>query len=439
MRIPETATGEFEPGDPVTGKPGSRLSSAYMNSQLREILNILRAAGIAQSNDDDGQLLAAIRKLITTATAGVLPPVRGGTGLNYVPPGSYLIGNGTAAMTSRTPGQVLRDIGAIPVGGAVRHVYLTIETDANTLIDDNAFYVWSNRTVMGANFPRFKSVGYLRVYSMASDCVAQEISLVTTGRKPYCFHRLGNPAAGVWQPWKATSSFSAHDSMPAWDAGDIYVDGLGWHRWNGNTYVVNDALRKCSANALPLTNVGPVFVTEFGEIWSWVSTPSYTGYRSPNCGQIAYFAMDQVHMGWLKANGTEASRTAFAGIFSVIGTRYGAGDGVTTFGLPDQRGEFIRGWDDSRGVDSGRVVGSAQAATAIRLLIDNYVGYATGTFAIGMRNVDGVLFGEGGENRTVGSDSTFYVAAATARVGSNDNTAYFVRPRNVALQACIKI
>lgn len=111
MRIPETTTGEFEPGDPVTGKPGSRLSSAYMNSQLRECLNILRAAGIAQSNDDDGQLLAAIRKLIATATDGVLPPVRGGTGLDRVPAGNYLVGNGTGAMGSRTPTEVFGDIG----------------------------------------------------------------------------------------------------------------------------------------------------------------------------------------------------------------------------------------------------------------------------------------------------------------------------------------
>lgn len=39
---------------------------------------------------------------------------------------------------------------------------------------------------------------------------------------------------------------------------------------------------------------------------------------------------------------------------------FSSGNGSTTFRIPDLRGEFLRGWDDGRGVDSGRVVGSAQ-------------------------------------------------------------------------------
>ncbi|CAB3737262.1 phage tail protein [Achromobacter xylosoxidans] len=313
------------------------------------------ATARAKLFDGSADVALQVTGLSMSAATGVLLPVNGGTGLNWIPPGNYLVGNGTAPMTFKTPGQVFSDLGI-----------------AEAIIDMARRILYS---------PAF----------------------------------TGAPTA----PTPALTDNSTRLATTA--------------------FVSGNSLRKCSANALPVTNIGPVFVTEFGEIWSWVSTLSYTGYRSPNCGQIAYFATDQVPMGWLKANGTEASRTAFAGIFSVIGTRFGVGDGATTFGLPDQRGEFIRGWDDSRGVDSGRVVGSAQAATAIRLLIDNYVGYAAGTFAIGMRNVDGVLFGEGGESRTVGSDSTFYVASTLVRGGANDNTAYFVRPRNVALMACIKI
>jgi phage-related tail fiber protein len=36
------------------------------------------------------------------------------------------------------------------------------------------------------------------------------------------------------------------------------------------------------------------------------------------------------------------------------------GNGTTTFNVPDLRGEFIRGWDDGRGIDSGRTFGSNQ-------------------------------------------------------------------------------
>lgn len=62
----------------------------------------------------------------------------------------------------------------------------------------------------------------------------------------------------------------------------------------------------------------------------------------------------------LKANGAAVSRTVYAALFARLGTRFGAGDGFTTFNLPDLRGEFVRGWDDGRGVDSGRELGSSQ-------------------------------------------------------------------------------
>ncbi|WP_443190156.1 phage tail-collar fiber domain-containing protein [Pseudomonas indica] len=78
-------------------------------------------------------------------------------------------------------------------------------------------------------------------------------------------------------------------------------------------------------------------------------------------GQIAAFAMATPPAGWLKCNGAAVSRTTYAKLFARIGTVFGAGDGSTTFNLPDARGEFLRGWDDGRGVDAGRVLGSAQA------------------------------------------------------------------------------
>ena len=78
-------------------------------------------------------------------------------------------------------------------------------------------------------------------------------------------------------------------------------------------------------------------------------------------GAISYFAMGSAPQGYLKANGATVSRTTYAELFAAIGTAYGAGDGVNTFKLPDLRGEFVRGWDDGRGIDSGRVMGSWQA------------------------------------------------------------------------------
>ena len=96
----------------------------------------------------------------------------------------------------------------------------------------------------------------------------------------------------------------------------------------------------------------------------------YEGYRlggwepmGPPIGSIHWMAGSTVPSGYLKANGDNVSRTTYARLFSVIGTTYGIGDGSTTFALPDLRGEFVRSWDDGRGVDSGRAIGTAQAGS----------------------------------------------------------------------------
>jgi len=58
--------------------------------------------------------------------------------------------------------------------------------------------------------------------------------------------------------------------------------------------------------------------------------------------------------GWLLCNGQAVSRTVYANLFARIGTAHGAGDGVTTFNLPDYRGRFLRGVDGGAGRDPDR-------------------------------------------------------------------------------------
>lgn len=77
-------------------------------------------------------------------------------------------------------------------------------------------------------------------------------------------------------------------------------------------------------------------------------------------GQVAYFPTSAPPAGWLKANGAAVSRTVYARLFERISTVGGAGDGSTTFNVPDMRGVFPRGLDDGRGLDTGRALGSYQ-------------------------------------------------------------------------------
>ena len=49
--------------------------------------------------------------------------------------------------------------------------------------------------------------------------------------------------------------------------------------------------------------------------------------------------------GYLLCDGTAVSRTTYAGLYAVIGTTYGIGDGTTTFNLPNMKGRVPVGYD----------------------------------------------------------------------------------------------
>lgn len=161
-------------------------------------------------------------------------------------------------------------------------------------------------------------------------------------------------------------------------------------------------------------------------------------------GAIIHFPRRTAPTGWLKANGAAVSRTTYARLFAAIGTTCGAGDGRTTFNLPDVRGEFIRGFDDGRNIDRNRVLGSAQG-DAIRNI--------TGSLKAGgdandsnQQFVDGLIttgvFGKIAGNKSWTADQT---GPAGQAWGADFDASRVVptatenRSRNIALLGCIKI
>ena len=134
-------------------------------------------------------------------------------------------------------------------------------------------------------------------------------------------------------------------------------------------------------------------------------------------GSVIYTAGNAAPEGFLKANGSAISRTVYSVLFSVIGTTYGIGNGTTTFNLPDLRGEFLRCWDDSKGTDTNRALGSFQADD-----LKSHTHSYTRTDVVGTATdwqVSGVMPSQ--------------VGATTGATGGTET-----RPRNIALLACIK-
>lgn len=74
-------------------------------------------------------------------------------------------------------------------------------------------------------------------------------------------------------------------------------------------------------------------------------------------GTVSDYAGLTAPAGWLFLHGQAVSRTTYAPLFAVLGTTYGAGDGTTTFNLPDGRGRVIAGQDDMGGTSANRLTG----------------------------------------------------------------------------------
>jgi phage-related tail fiber protein len=154
-----------------------------------------------------------------------------------------------------------------------------------------------------------------------------------------------------------------------------------------------------------------------------------TGIEGVPAGVVIYQAANTAPTGFIKANGASLSTTTYANLFAAIGYTFG-GSG-SSFNVPDLRGEFMRGWDDSRGIDNSRVFGSSQVDAikdhehrVFRASVHGssnihysnlYRGYGYndfGTSSVANSGRSGPLYSGGGYSET--------------------------RPRNIALLACIK-
>lgn len=72
-------------------------------------------------------------------------------------------------------------------------------------------------------------------------------------------------------------------------------------------------------------------------------------------GTIVPFAGASAPQGWLLCAGQTVNRFVYSSLFSAIGATYGAGDGSTTFAVPDLRGRMVLGLDNMNGTDAGRL------------------------------------------------------------------------------------
>lgn len=192
---------------------------------------------------------------------------------------------------------------------------------------------------------------------------------------------------------------------------------------------VNAVLRQATVGVAALARVGAdygnVDVLDNGDVIAFrdaivAAIRSIAVGSGVPSGTVTAFAGGSPPAGWLECNGGVISRTSYAALFAAIGTTYGSGDGSTTFSLPDLRGEFVRGWDHSRGADSGRQLGSWQA---------DEIKSHTHTLPLEA----GGSSNNASLTDTANTDEGTYGTPATGATGGAET-----RPRNVALMFIIK-
>lgn len=193
---------------------------------------------------------------------------------------------------------------------------------------------------------------------------------------------------------------------------------------------VNTALRQTTSMAAALAqftaNNQAADVNDNGDIATLVALiqaaidARVTAQQHWHTGDFKLSWLPFEQAGWKWANGQNINRAGEgAALFAAIGTTYGAGNGSTTFTLPDARGEFFRGWDNGRGVDGGRVIGSAQ-------------GDMIKSHQHGLDNRILLEGGSGGPGGTTSGDAA--IAPPTDAFGGAET-----RPRNIALNVLIKL
>lgn len=130
--------------------------------------------------------------------------------------------------------------------------------------------------------------------------------------------------------------------------------------------------------------------------------------------------------GWLLCDGSAVSRTTYANLFGLVGTTFGAGDGSTTFNLPDLRGRSIIGVGTGSGLSArarGDIGGSeTQALITANLPAHQHYAFNNDSTTFGTPSINGSQTAV--KANSVGGNGTYDMqgSATAASVGLTSST-----------------
>lgn len=207
---------------------------------------------------------------------------------------------------------------------------------------------------------------------------------------------------------------------------------------------------------LPAADIGPIWHDDYNDWMTWreftANGANYTGYASRLIGSLLLDTQPTPRAGYIKSGVQNLSRTTYAalrawaqhnGIMVAPGV-WAAGtiqcadnaDGIT-FRIYDVRGEFMRAWDDGRGVDAGRGIFSSQAGTIIGVDWSSDSS-TTATLTTSTANDVSGFSGDPAPTTAALQTQTITTALTVVKGNVDSGKAVVARPRNTALLAAIK-
>lgn len=121
-------------------------------------------------------------------------------------------------------------------------------------------------------------------------------------------------------------------------------------------------------------------------------------------GSLLMFAGGAAPTGYLVCDGAAVSRTTYDVLFAAVGTTWGAGDGTTTFNLPDLRGRGPLGAGTGAGL-TPRTLGVSSGAETVTLTSAEMPSHTHGSNAPGGQGNLGLVYADG-TNTAVEADSS---------------------------------
>ena len=217
----------------------------------------------------------------------------------------------------------------------------TTTNSANLTVSDNMIEVNSGETgtgvsagVAGVKIDRGDALPYLFVFDEEDDMfkVGEQGDLEIIASQPYVNNKLDemNPITNLSISGKVityTKKDGTTGTITTQDTNTTYSD---------MTAATSSAAGKAGLVPAPAAGKQTSFLRGDG---TW-TTPSISSVLP---GTVIAFAANSAPSGYVLCNGATVSRATYANLFAVIGTIYGAGDGSTTFTLPNLTNKFIMG------------------------------------------------------------------------------------------------